>query len=273
MIRHWDSVRIRLAIAAAVLSLALVPGASANMVDNIWESKGGFVKTIEGRCWQNPFFDRALLAAPEAEALSALDRGQLETLAGAAEAGDADQVMSLADGLQGQSPELSERLLLVAGCNTDAMPTLAANARAALAMLTPPRPPQPEVVSREFTLSGSEEANFEFDSAQLTEVGRAELDTIVDFAREADELERIQIVGHTDALGSAEYNQQLSEQRARAARDYLVSQGVNSNVIVTIGRGESEPVASNATPEGRAENRRVEVSVRGVRIETVVEEN
>jgi len=73
----------------------------------------------------------------------------------------------------------------------------------------------------------------------------------------------IEVVGHTDDVGDDAYNQDLSEQRAKAVRDYLVSKGLDPSIIFTTGMGESMPIASNNTPEGRAENRRVEVLVLG----------
>lgn len=69
------------------------------------------------------------------------------------------------------------------------------------------------------------------------------------------------IVGHTDQVGSGEYNQRLSERRASAASSYLVSQGVSSSRVSTRGLGETEPVASNETELGRQQNRRVEVAI------------
>jgi outer membrane protein OmpA-like peptidoglycan-associated protein len=69
------------------------------------------------------------------------------------------------------------------------------------------------------------------------------------------------IVGHTDRVGSAAYNQTLSERRASAAANYLISQGTNRTRISTRGMGEIEPVASNETELGRQQNRRVEVAI------------
>ncbi len=69
------------------------------------------------------------------------------------------------------------------------------------------------------------------------------------------------IVGHTDALGSADYNQGLSQRRAQAVADYLGSQGVLASRLRTAGRGEAEPVSSNETEAGRQLNRRVEVAI------------
>jgi len=71
------------------------------------------------------------------------------------------------------------------------------------------------------------------------------------------------VEGHTDSVGSDEYNRQLSERRAQAVRDYLVQQGISPDAIAASGFGKSEPVASNDTPEGRQQNRRVELVLSG----------
>jgi outer membrane protein OmpA-like peptidoglycan-associated protein len=87
-----------------------------------------------------------------------------------------------------------------------------------------------------------------------------------DLRRVADSLVRypnslVQVVGHTDGDGSAEYNQGLSERRANAVADQVQAGGVPYNRLTTIGRGENDPVASNLSPEGKAQNRRVEIIV------------
>jgi outer membrane protein OmpA-like peptidoglycan-associated protein len=69
------------------------------------------------------------------------------------------------------------------------------------------------------------------------------------------------IVGHTDQTGAAGYNQSLSERRAVAASNYLISQGVSSGRLRTTGRGEQEPAASNDTEAGRQTNRRVAIAI------------
>lgn len=74
---------------------------------------------------------------------------------------------------------------------------------------------------------------------------------------------RLQIEGHTDNVGSEEFNQNLSERRAATVRDYLISQGVPLNNVVARGFGEADPVASNTTPQGRQMNRRVDLVVSG----------
>jgi outer membrane protein OmpA-like peptidoglycan-associated protein len=79
---------------------------------------------------------------------------------------------------------------------------------------------------------------------------------------------KVAIEGHTDSTGSDEFNQRLSEQRAEAVRDYLVSQGVAASAITARGFGSMQPVASNDTPEGRQHNRRVELVLSGDAIGT-----
>ena len=69
------------------------------------------------------------------------------------------------------------------------------------------------------------------------------------------------IVGHTDAVGTSDYNQALSQRRATAAANYLTAQGVNASRLRALGRGETEPLAANDTEAGRQMNRRVEVAI------------
>lgn len=71
----------------------------------------------------------------------------------------------------------------------------------------------------------------------------------------------VEVAGHTDSTGAADYNQKLSERRANSVAQYLESQGLANNRVVTVGAGESRPVANNATPEGRQANRRVELTL------------
>ena len=101
-------------------------------------------------------------------------------------------------------------------------------------------------------------------SAELTEQGKAVLDTNISDARVMlDRAVFIEVIGHTDDVGDDAYNQDLSEKRAAAVSQYLIDAGVDGSKMVTVGAGESMPIASNKTDEGRAENRRVEVMVLG----------
>ena len=101
---------------------------------------------------------------------------------------------------------------------------------------------------------------FDFDSAALRATARTNLDEL---AASMDDFEgaELLIVGHTDSRGPEDYNQRLSERRADSAAEYLMAQGIGADRIATEGMGESEPVASNETEEGRQQNRRVEVAI------------
>jgi len=114
----------------------------------------------------------------------------------------------------------------------------------------PPPPPAPLVV-----LTGSQ---FAFNSATLTPGAIGSLTDTLDSLKTDPELQ-IRIDGHTDSIGSTEYNLGLSARRADAVKRYLVSEGIAPDRIETRGLGKSSPVADNATEEGRARNRRVEV--------------
>jgi len=74
---------------------------------------------------------------------------------------------------------------------------------------------------------------------------------------------KLEIEGHTDSTGSDEFNQDLSEKRAGAVRDYLVQQGISADSIEARGFGKTQPIASNETTEGRQQNRRVEMVISG----------
>lgn len=101
---------------------------------------------------------------------------------------------------------------------------------------------------------------FEFNSAELRPEGRALLDK-VGAALSSDELAtfRFSVEGHTDSVGSQDYNSSLSSQRADAVKAYLMAQGVPPERLETFGHGEGAPVADNATDDGRQRNRRVEL--------------
>lgn len=107
---------------------------------------------------------------------------------------------------------------------------------------------------------------FAFDSAELSDSGKAYIDRYADKLTDAlTQAYSVTIIGHTDSVGDENYNQGLSERRAQAVADHINSLAVPSdkNKIRTLGRGEADPIASNDTPEGRAQNRRVEVIVVG----------
>jgi OOP family OmpA-OmpF porin len=100
--------------------------------------------------------------------------------------------------------------------------------------------------------------HFDFNKATIKPEGQRRLDEVVRLMRENPNL-RIMAVGHTDSVGSDAYNLKLGERRAKAVADHLSSEGVSPSRIDVRSEGEARPVASNATAEGRAENRRVEI--------------
>jgi len=108
------------------------------------------------------------------------------------------------------------------------------------------------------------DAFFDFDKSVIKPEGKAKLDDLVGKVK-AINLEVIIAVGHTDSMGSDEYNQKLSLRRSQAVKAYLVSKGIDKTRIYTEGKGEKQPVADNKTKEGRAKNRRVEIEVVGSR--------
>ncbi len=130
----------------------------------------------------------------------------------------------------------------------------------------------PEVLEVEFNLGAH--TLFNFDKSNLRPEGKAELQELASKIKEARDLGRIKsivgvnVVGHTDSVGSVAYNQGLSERRAASVRNYLVQLGVSSDLITASGEGELNPVASNSTAEGRQQNRRVNITVQGVAVET-----
>ncbi len=125
-----------------------------------------------------------------------------------------------------------------------------------VAQAAPPPPPPPPAKGTKIATVGS--TNFDFNKAAVKPEGRDILDHAVQVMRDNPSL-HVVVEGHTDSVGSDSYNQKLSERRARAVADYLERQGVSASRIRTEGFGKSRPVASNATAEGRAQNRRAEI--------------
>jgi OOP family OmpA-OmpF porin len=103
-----------------------------------------------------------------------------------------------------------------------------------------------------------QDVNFEFDSAQLTAEAQNVLDGVAERLVNNPDV-RVRIEGHTDSVGSAQYNMDLSQARAESVTEYLATRGVESNRMMAEGFGEEQPIATNETAAGRAENRRVEL--------------
>jgi OOP family OmpA-OmpF porin len=143
----------------------------------------------------------------------------------------------------------------VAGCD-GALVAAAPTAPAAVVVVAP--------VPTSEKVTFAADAFFDFDKAVLKPEGKAKLDDLASKLNDLN-LEVIIAVGHTDSIGSDAYNQKLSIRRAEAVKGYLVGKGVDSKRIYTEGKGKKQPVATNKTAAGRAQNRRVEIEVVGTR--------
>jgi OOP family OmpA-OmpF porin len=123
-----------------------------------------------------------------------------------------------------------------------------------------PAAAQPKVTQTKITLQA--DTLYDFDKATLKPEGKATLDKVAaDLAK--IRLEVIIAVGNTDSVGSDAYNQALGQRRAQSVKAYLISKGVDGGRIYTESKGKSNPVATNATAEGRAKNRRTDIEVVG----------
>lgn len=150
---------------------------------------------------------------------------------------------------------------------TPAQPSAPAAPSAPATPATPAAPapaarPAPASVRQAVVIQA--DALFDFDKSVLRPDGRKSIDDAVAKLRGVD-LELVIATGHTDSRGTDAYNQALSERRAATVKEYLVSKGIPASKITTIGKGESQPVATNKTDEGRQKNRRVDIEFKGVR--------
>jgi OmpA-OmpF porin, OOP family len=147
-------------------------------------------------------------------------------------------------------------------CDSHLLPPPVAAAPAPEPVAAAPDPVPAEIAAIEpqrDPINISEKAQFDFDQAVLRAEDKQRLDAAVAELKALPEDATIQVTGYTDSVGTEEYNRDLSMRRAQAAQEYLVSNGVDQKRIVLSGMGESNPIASNDTAEGRAMNRRVEV--------------
>jgi len=126
----------------------------------------------------------------------------------------------------------------------------------------PPRPMPPQRPAPEPEVAFEFDATvlFAFDSAALRDDARAELDEAAGVLAPRDGIVLIEVAGHTDSIGTDEYNQRLSERRAQAVADHLAARGVDRDRMRVVGFGESQPKVPNTTPANRQQNRRVVIS-------------
>ena len=102
--------------------------------------------------------------------------------------------------------------------------------------------------------------NFDFNKSDLTAVGKANLDKLATVLTNNPDT-NINIYGYTDSKGADSYNLDLSTRRAAAVKNYMSSKGINASRMNTMGMGEADPIATNDTDAGRAQNRRVEFAI------------
>ena len=110
------------------------------------------------------------------------------------------------------------------------------------------------------TLNMPGNVTFGFDQSNIQPQFYPVLNNVANTLRQYEQTV-IEVAGHTDNTGAAAYNQQLSERRAQAVAQYLAAQGVNQQRIITVGAGMTRPIADNSTEAGRAQNRRVEITL------------
>jgi len=138
------------------------------------------------------------------------------------------------------------------------IPAVPAPAPAPVVEAKKAQPKKPVIVKQTFQA----ETLFDFDKSVIKPEGRKVLDGVVSRLQDIT-LEVVIAVGHTDAIGTNEYNDKLGMRRAEAVKAYLVSRGIEKNRVYTESKGERQPIATNKTAAGRAQNRRVEIEVIG----------
>ena len=129
----------------------------------------------------------------------------------------------------------------------------------------PPPPPEPEpaprVEVRDNKIQINEKIQFEYAKANIKEESHSLLNEVVSVIKANPHIKKIAIEGHASSEGNADFNRTLSDNRAKAVRTYLVSQGIDEAMLTAKGFGSDTPIASNDTEEGREKNRRVEFNI------------
>jgi outer membrane protein OmpA-like peptidoglycan-associated protein len=124
-----------------------------------------------------------------------------------------------------------------------------------------PESKQQVVIIRNDRLEITQQILFEFNKSRILPFSFFILDEVVDTLFKHPEIKKVRIEGHTDDVGGAEFNQKLSEARAKSVMEYLVDKGVDPGRLSAVGYGLTKPIATNKTDEGRAKNRRVQFTI------------
>jgi OOP family OmpA-OmpF porin len=211
------------------------------------DSANDVVKSNFGLCWHTGFWTPA-------DAIDGCD-GMLKKAA----------AVPLVTPLPAPTPEPYVDTPLSSDNSSAAAPAAAPAAAAApsAAATTAPSPAAAVAPSSE-KVTFEADTFFDFDKSVLKPAGKSKLSDLASKLQGID-IEVVVATGHTDSVGSDSYNMKLSLRRANAVKAFLVSKGIPADRIFTAGKGETTPVASNKTREGRAQNRRVEVEVVGLR--------
>jgi outer membrane protein OmpA-like peptidoglycan-associated protein len=122
-------------------------------------------------------------------------------------------------------------------------------------------PPQERIVLLPSTIVISDKIQFEVNKADVKPVSYPLLDEVVTVMKANPQIDSVQIEGHTDTTGAADYNTKLSQQRAEAVMKYIVSKGIAASRLTAKGFGPEKPIAANDTPDGQEMNRRVEFNI------------
>jgi len=125
----------------------------------------------------------------------------------------------------------------------------------------PEPPPPPTAAAKADKIELSETVQFETESAVLVDRSKQLLDDVARELADHPEIKRVQIEGHTDAVASKAHNMKLSQERVASVKAYLLGKGIPAKRLTTKAFGETKPLASNKTEEGRAQNRRVEFRI------------
>lgn len=220
------SMKLKAGCGTLVLVLALPATAQNLMVDGYVGAAGGSVwKDSSGECWRTPYEDTSKLLG---------ECGYEEVV---------EQDVEIEKGEGATDVRVMETAVVMKDGKVLAAETM---------------------VVEQITINDVE---FAFDSAELKGQYQAEMDSVSAILEPhrpllRQGLETVYVIGHTDSKGSEEYNMALSKRRAQAVADHLMTQDPSrSKFIKVVGRGESEPIASNDTDEGRAMNRRVVIEV------------
>ena len=199
-------------------------------------------------CMQKPWGSGALVGAGVGAVGGGIGAGAGANNSGAFNVGNdnEDKAVAIASGAVGGALVGA----LIGHCLWDQAPMVAKAA-------PPPPPAPPPPVAKKIVLRG---VNFDFNKANIRPDAAGILKEAATILKDNSTVS-VSVEGHTDSVGSDQYNLKLSLRRAAAVKDFLVKEGVAESRLSTRGLGESQPVASNDTADGRAQNRRVELKV------------